>query len=71
MNPGLSRILELPLHEQLQLVEQLWDHIAASDEPLPAPDWQKEELDRRKRNLEANPQSAIPWEDALQQIRQQ
>jgi len=69
MNPELSRILDLPLPEQLQLVEDVWDHIAASKEPLPVPDWQKEELDRRKRDFEANPDSAISWEDAKNQIR--
>ena len=69
MNPELSRIFNLPVADQLQLVEDLWDHIAASKEPLPVPDWQKEELDRRKRNFEANPDSAISWEDAKKQIR--
>ncbi len=69
MNPELSRILDLPLPDQLQLVEDLWDHIAASKEPLPVPDWQKDELDRRKRKFEANPNSAIPWDEAKKQIR--
>ena len=55
MNPERSRVFDLPLQDQLQLVEDLWDHIAASKEPLPVPDWQKDELDRRKRNFEANP----------------
>ncbi len=71
MNPELSRILDLPLPDQLQLVEDLWDHIAASKEPLPVPDWQKDELDRRKRNFEANPDSAIPWDEAKKRIRRQ
>lgn len=71
MNPDFSRIFDLPLPDQLQLVEDLWDHIAASKEPLPVPDWQKDELDRRKRNFEANPDSAVPWEDAKIQIRRQ
>jgi putative addiction module component (TIGR02574 family) len=71
MHPDLLRILELPLPEQLQLVEDLWDHIAASKEPLPISDWQKDELDRRKRNFEANPELAISWDDAKKQIRQQ
>lgn len=71
MHPDLSRILELPLPDQLQLVEDLWDHIATSNEPLPIPDWQKEELDRRKRNFQANPDSAVSWEEARRNIRQQ
>ena len=62
MNPELSRILDLPLPEQLQLVEDLWDHIAASEEPLPVPDWQKDELDRRKRTTTpASPASSNGW----------
>jgi putative addiction module component (TIGR02574 family) len=69
MNPELSRVLNLPLLDQLQLVEDLWDHIAASQEPLPIPEWQKDELDRRKRNFEANPDSGIRWEDAKNQIQ--
>ncbi|MDH3716856.1 MAG: addiction module protein [Planctomycetota bacterium] len=69
MNPDISQIFELPLPDQLRIVEDLWDHIAASKEPLPIPDWQKEELDRRKRTFEANPESVIPWQDAKKQIR--
>ena len=71
MNPELSRIFELPLPEQLQLVEDLWDHIAASKEPLPVPDWQKDELARRKREFQAKPDSAIPWDDAKRRLRQE
>ena len=71
MNPRLSELLDLSLSEKLQLVEDLWDHIAASAGPLPVPDWQMEELQRRKRNYEANPDSGISWEDAKQRIRGQ
>lgn len=71
MHPDLSRILELPLPDQLQLVEDLWDHIATSKEPLPIPDWQKDELDRRKRNFQAYPDSAVSWDEAKKTIRKQ
>ncbi len=71
MTPELSRMLQLPLPEQLQLVEDLWDHIAASKEPIPVSDWQKDELDRRKRDFEANPNSAVCWEEAKKKIRDQ
>ena len=71
MHPELSRVFDLPLQDQLRLVEDLWDHIATSNEPLPVPDWQKDELDRRKRNFEANPESVIRWEDAKNKIRDQ
>jgi putative addiction module component (TIGR02574 family) len=69
MKPQLSELVDLTLSEKLQLVEDLWDHIAASGEPVPVPDWQKRELDRRKRNYEANPGSGVSWEDAKRRMR--
>ena len=69
MHPDYPEIFNLPLADQLRLVEDLWDHIAESNEPLPVSDWQKEELDRRKANFEANPDSGISWEDLKRQIR--
>lgn len=37
--------------EKLQLVEDLWDDLAAVPSEVPVHDWQKKELDRRKVNL--------------------
>lgn len=69
MHPDLSRILLLPLPDQLQAVEDLWDHISAASQPLPVPDWQQRELNQRMARFEQNSESAIPWEDALRQLR--
>ena len=44
--------------EKLQLVEDLWDDIAATPANIPFADWQREELARRKAAFEANPQSS-------------
>lgn len=71
MNSDLSHIFELPLADQLELVEELWDHIAASNQSIPVPQWQRDELDRRKQSFSKNPQSAISWDDAREQIRKQ
>ena len=43
----LDEIMRLPLKERLQLVEEVWDSIAATPEAVPVPDWHREELDRR------------------------
>lgn len=43
----LDEILRLPVNERLQLVEALWDSIAATPDAVPVPDWHKTELDRR------------------------
>jgi hypothetical protein len=39
MNVELDQLRKLPIAEKLRIVEQLWDDIAASDEPLVLRDW--------------------------------
>jgi len=52
---------ELSLDERLQVVEELWDSIAADAQALEVPQSHKDELDRRLAAHAANPSSAIPW----------
>jgi putative addiction module component (TIGR02574 family) len=60
---------ELSPSERLQLVEDLWDSLAATPEVIPFHDWQKNELDRRKANLEANPGTALSWDEIVRRVR--
>jgi putative addiction module component (TIGR02574 family) len=46
-----ASVFDLTPSEKLQLVEDLWDDLAATPETVPVQDWQKEELARRKANL--------------------
>jgi len=57
--------------EKLQLVEDLWDDLAADPSNVPIHDWQKEELARRKANLQSKPASAVSWEDIRNRVRSQ
>ena len=43
----IANLYELPIRERIQLVEDLWDSIAAEQSALPMTDEQKAELDRR------------------------
>jgi len=43
----IANLHELPIRERIQLVEDLWDSIAAEQSVLPMTDEQKAELDRR------------------------
>ena len=65
----ISELQKLPIHERLQLVEDIWDSIALEDSDLEVPQWQKDELDRRAEKFEASPGSGIPWETAGNVIR--
>ena len=41
--------------EKLQLVEQIWDDLAAEEAPLPMPDWALTEATRRRDEMLADP----------------
>ncbi len=64
-------IFELSSAEKLQLVEDLWDDLASKPEEIPIHDWQKEELARRKANLQKNTASALSWEEVKRIVRSQ
>ena len=64
-----TNIFELSAAEKLQLVEDLWDDIAATPADVPVHDWQKAELDRRKAQFHAAPEPAQSWEQVKQRIR--
>ena len=53
-------IFDLSPAEKLQLVEDLWDDLAATPEVVPVYDWQKQELARRKANLLKHPHPDCP-----------
>ena len=65
----------LSVEERLELVTAIWDTIAedAHADPalLPISDEEREELERRLAEDDADPGAAIPWEQALADIRQE
>ncbi len=67
MNP--TSIFDLSPSEKLQLVEDLWDDLAATPESVPVHDWQRQELTRRKANLMENPASGLAWEEVKRRVR--
>jgi putative addiction module component (TIGR02574 family) len=69
MNLNNESIFDLSPPEKLQLVEDLWDDLAASPEVVPVHDWQKEELARRKANLMSNPSLGLTWDEVKRRIR--
>jgi len=69
VNPTTISIFDLSPSEKLQLVEDLWDDLAATPEAVPVHDWYKEELARRKAHLMQHPISGLTWEDVQRQVR--
>jgi putative addiction module component (TIGR02574 family) len=69
MSTATTSVFDLSPAEKLQLVEDLWDDLAATPESVPVHDWQKEELARRKANLANNPSSGLSWEEVKRRVR--
>lgn len=68
-----EELFKLTAAERLELVEELWDSIAAEAERdvgvLPLTDAQKEELDRRIAAHRADPSRVVPWEEVRKELR--
>ncbi len=69
MNTNFTSVFELSPTAKLQLVEVLWDDLAASPEAVPIFEWQKQELSRRKANFMSKPASGLSWEEVKRRIR--
>jgi putative addiction module component (TIGR02574 family) len=69
MNRDAGSVFDLSPAEKLQLVQDLWDDLAADPEAVPVHDWQKEELARRKTNLMNNPASGLSWDEVKRRVR--
>ncbi len=63
----LDQILRLPVEERIELVEHVWDSIAATPEAVPVPEWHRAELDRRLDHPEPGP--SLSWDEVRRRIR--
>ena len=66
---SVRSIFDLSPPEKLQLVEDLWDDLAAAPSEVPMHEWQKKELAMRKANLMREPSSGLLWGKVKQRIR--
>ena len=64
----LSRLLELPATERLELVEAIWDSLVEVPEAVPVSQDVREELDRRLAAYYADPSSARPWDEIKEEL---
>ena len=69
MNEMGESVFDLSPPEKMQLVEDLWDDLAANPETVPVHEWQRAELARRKANLMSNPASGLSWEEVKRRVR--
>ncbi len=65
-----ARLQALSVEEKLQLVEELWDSIAADQAALPLTDEQREEFSHRLDEFEADGNFGRDATSVLDEIRQ-
>lgn len=70
MSTDPQSIFNLSPPEKLQLVEDLWDDLAAVPAEVPVHDWQIEEIEQRKANLASCATTSSTWEEARTRSRQ-
>jgi putative addiction module component (TIGR02574 family) len=65
-----EELFKLSAAERLELVEELWDSIAAEREyePFPLTEAQREDLDRQIRELDEHPERARPWVEVRERL---
>jgi len=66
---SITNALELSVAERIQLVEDIWDSIAAVPESVDLPPAQRDELRRRLEAFHADPEAGSPWEEVKAEIR--
>lgn len=64
----LSNVLELPVEERINLVEEIWDSIVEFPEAIPLSEEQKKELDRRLELYYKNPNEIMNWDKVKEVI---
>ncbi len=66
---SINDILELPTAERVEIVQKIWDSLAANPEAVPVTDAQKKELDRRLAAFENDPEAGESWEEVKKSLR--
>lgn len=69
INALRKELFQLSAAERLELVEELWDSIADEDPALELTSEQREDLDRRLAEADADPAGGSSWEEVRERIR--
>ncbi|OCQ88837.1 hypothetical protein BCD64_03575 [Nostoc sp. MBR 210] len=67
----LNEIKTLTIEERIRLVQAIWDSIAAEQSSPDITEVQKQELERRINDYEANPDNIMTWDEIKASIKRQ
>ena len=61
---------EMSVSEKLQAISLIWDSLLEDPDTIPAPDWQREELEKRAQRLDSGETAVSDWVKAEQRFDQ-
>ncbi len=64
----IDEVAELSADQKIQLVEDLWDSIADRPATVKIPEWHLQELDKRLKAYQTNPEEGSSWAEVKQRI---
>lgn len=64
----ISNIVEMPIQQRIQFVEDVWDSIAKSPDMVEIPEWHKQELATRLKSYLKNPNEVSTWQNVKKRI---
>jgi len=66
--PGFD---ELPIDEQVEYVQELWDRIVSRESEVNVPDWHMEIVEERLARYSTNDVEWTPWEEFEKELIEQ
>jgi len=63
--PGFD---DLPVEQQIDYVQSLWDRIAAAADQVPLQGWQEKVLEERMAARGTSPDDAAPWDVVMDRL---
>ena len=66
---SVADILQLPVQERIQLVEMIWQSIAAIPQAIEVSPELKTELDARLAEFEQNPEAGYSWDQVKAHLK--
>ncbi len=67
----LDAVRQWPAVDQVEFVQQVWDHLAETGWKPELTDEQKRELDRRLAAYESDPNNVFTWDEVEAHLRRQ
>lgn len=64
-----EELFKLSAAERLELIEELWESLGEDDAALALTEEQREDLERRLAEADADPTGGSPWEEVRERIR--